>query len=410
VESKAQTIASAEMRAEVLATRCSFLEITDEDCIRVRALAPLFHSVAEEFIDRFYAHLLAFPPTATFLQDPVVVKRLKDLQMGYFASLFRAELGPAYVEERQRIGQVHAVVGLEPQWFLGAFSQYLQQCFTHFASCAPAEAAQHVAGMQSLLKLVVLDIGLALDAYWAQFTDHLQKVLELYAQSNAELREFAHLTSHDLRTPLATISALCEEFLDEFGEKVPAAGRQLIEAARARTLRTKGMIDELLSASEAAAQPHQRAIVSVRSLLDDVVGRLRPEIEDRPIAIEIPDALPEVYAHPGRLREVFYQLLSNAVKFTDKEPGVITVTAESGMKDHVFCVADKGTGISESDQGRIFAPFHRLRQHRHLPGSGLGLYFVRKIVEEQGGRIWVESEPGLGSRFYVALPNSSAKP
>jgi signal transduction histidine kinase len=395
---------SAEPLAEVLAKRCAFLQITDEDCRRVRLLAPLFEVYADEFIGRFYDHLLSFPATARFLTDSELVSRLRRLQGQYFNSLLRAELGPAYVEERQRIGQVHAMVGLEPQWFLGAFAQYLQHCFPHFARHAASSVETYAAAMQSLLKLILLDIGLALDAYWGQFTGHLQKALELYAQSNAELREFAHLTSHDLRTPLATVSALCEEFLDEFGGQVPAEGRRLIEAARTRVLKTKVMIDDLLSASEAAAQADQRSSVPTRSVLDEVVARVRAEIGARPILLELPDTLPDVFAHPGRLHEVFYQLLSNAVKFMDKEPGLIQITAEPGTEAHGFCVADNGPGIAEEDRTKIFAPFHRLRQHRHIPGSGLGLYFVRMIVEEQGGRIWVESRLGEGSRFCFVLP------
>jgi signal transduction histidine kinase len=104
---------------------------------------------------------------------------------------------------------------------------------------------------------------------------------------------------------------------------------------------------------------------------------------------------------------VFYQLLSNAVKFMDKEPGVVRVSVERAENEYVFCVADNGPGIAESDQRRVFAPFQRLPQHRHQPGSGLGLYFVRRIIEERGGRVWVESRVGEGSKFYVAIPVAS---
>jgi signal transduction histidine kinase len=114
--------------------------------------------------------------------------------------------------------------------------------------------------------------------------------------------------------------------------------------------------------------------------------------------------MPEIDFHPGRLREVLYQLLSNAVKFLDKEPGEIRVSVQELAAEHVFCIADNGSGISEADQHKIFAPFQRLPQHRQRPGSGLGLYFVRRIIEERGGRVWVESRVGEGSKFYIAIP------
>jgi signal transduction histidine kinase len=276
-----------------------------------------------------------------------------------------------------------------------------------------AEHADYVVGVRSLLKLVMLDIGLSLDAYWAQSTENLRTALELYSQSNTELREFAHLASHDLKTPLATVSGLCEEFLDEFGPSVPAEGRQLIETARNRALNMKRMIDELLQASEAAAQPSQRAMVSLRALLDEVLARVRLELGElgqRPIRFEVPNGLPEVYAHPGRLREVLYHVISNAVKFMDKEPGLVRVSASSANGQHIICIADNGPGMAESELSKIFAPFQRLSRHRHLPGSGLGLYFVRKMVEEQGGKVWVESRLGEGSRFYLALPAGEPAP
>jgi signal transduction histidine kinase len=390
--------------AKLLALRRAFLQITDEDCVRVRALAARFQEHAQEFVTHFYAHLRAFPQTAALLEDEATVERLKGLQLRYFKSLLQADHNAEYVANRRRIGQAHAEAGVEPQWFLGAFNLYVQQCTQGLTTLPPEEVEAYTAAVRSLLKLILLDVGLTLDAYWERLMEQLRQALDLYAQSNAELREFAHLASHDLKTPLATVSGLCEEFLDEFGNQVPGEGRGLIEGARQRTLKLKGMIDDLLAASEAAAQPTQRSWVSTRMILDEVLARIRLEFADQLVRIEAPDELPEVYAHGGRLREVFYHLLANAVKFMDKPDGRIRVSADRAGAEVIFCIEDNGPGISAADLPTIFAPFRRLPQHRHLPGTGLGLYFVRKIVEEQGGRIWAESAVGQGSRFYVALP------
>src|SRR5262249_18336381 len=155
----------------------------------------------------------------------------------------------------------------------------------------------------------------------------LRTALEMVAQSNTELKEFARLASHDLKTPLATITGYCEEFLDEFGTQVPEQGRLLIEKARSRTMHLSRTINQLLALSEASAQPGQRERVNPRALLDEVLERLRPDIERRPVQIRLPDQLPDVWAHPARLQEVFFHLLSNAIKFLDKEPGIICLTA-----------------------------------------------------------------------------------
>lgn len=397
---------SAEMKAnaDVLVARRAFLQITEEDCRRVRDLTPAFRAFADEFVERFYAHLFSFPGTAAFLDNPEQIHRLKAFQRGYFDSLLKADLRPEYVNQRRCIGRTHAEVGLEPQWFLGAFNQYVQHCFSYFARLPGQDLESYVSGTLSLLKFILLDIGLALDAYFARSTEQISKALELYEQSNTELREFAHLASHDLKTPVATVAGLCEEFLDEFGSSVPDGARQLIETARNRTMKMRGMIEELLSMSEAAARPGARTRASSRSLIDEVLDRVRPEIGERQIQLNVPDQMPEIVTHPGRFREVFYQLLSNAVKFMDKDPGVVSVSVAQSQDEIIFCVSDNGPGIAEPDQAKIFAPFHRLPQHRHQAGSGLGLYFVRKIVEEKGGRVWVASKVGCGSDFYVAFP------
>jgi len=390
--------------SEVLAPLRAFLEISDADVERVRGLAGLFDSFLDGYVEQFFAHLAAHPVTASFLTDPTQVPCLKQAQKRYFESLLRARLDADYVVDRQRIGQVHADVGLEPPWFLGAYNQYLQYTFRQFAAHCGGDLECYVEGTLALLKLLLLDMGLALDPYFARSTEHLRTALRLLAQSNAELKEFAHLASHDLKTPLATVANLCEEFLDEFGPQVPAEGRALIEAARSKTLKLGRMIGELLEISEAGTQTIQRVPVAMRPLLDQVLERLRPEINGRWIQISVPDHLPEVHAHPGRLREVFYHVLSNAVKFLDKEAGTIRLGVEAANGEHIFCISDNGPGIAEADLPQIFAPFRRLPQHRNKPGSGLGLYFVKTFVEEQGGRVWVGSRVGEGTQFYIALP------
>jgi len=397
--------------SEVLARRRAFLEISDADVERVRGLAGLFDSFLDGYIEQLYAHLVAHHPvTASFLTDPTLVPCLKQAQKRYFESLLRARLDADYVIDRQRIGQFQADFGLEPPWFLGAYNQYLQYAihFRQFAAHCGGDLACYVEGALALLKLLLLDMGLALDPYVARSTEHLRTALRRLAQSNAELKEFAHLASHDLKTPLATVAILCEEFLDEFGPQVPAEGRGLIEAARSKTLKLGRMIDELLEISEAGTQTNQRVPVAMRPLVDEVLERLRPEIEGRSIQISVPDHLPEIYAHPGRLREVFYHVLSNAVKFLDKEAGTIRLGVEAANGEYIFCISDNGPGIAEADLPQIFAPFRRLPQHRNKPGSGLGLYFVKTFVEEQGGRVWVESRVGEGTQFYIAMPAEGA--
>lgn len=389
----------------LLLERCEFLRLSAEDSELLASLKPALSACAADFIEFFYRHLQRFPTTAAFLTDHRLVERLKGIQLRYFDSLLEGRLGPDRVSDRRRMGERHAEVGLEPPWFLGTFSLYLEHGFRVVAEQPPAAQAERLPALHVLVKHILLDIGLSLDAYYERSTNNLRQALALYTQSNTELREFARLASHDLKTPLATIAGLCEEFLDEFGPGTPEAGRELIRQARARTLQMRGMIDELLAVSEAAAEPGQRRRVSLRGLFDEALERIRLDCVDQAAEFSIPAQLPEVVAQPARLREALYQLLSNAVKHMDKRPGHVWVAADATAERVHLMVGDDGPGIAPADQDRIFAPFRRLQRSRGTPGHGLGLYVVRQIVEELGGRVWCESEPPNGCVFHVMLPN-----
>src|SRR5271166_7041412 len=149
--------------SELLARRRAFLEISDADVERVRGLANLFDSFLDDYVEQFFAHLIAHPVTASLLTNPTLVPCLKQAQKQYFESLLRARLDADYVVDRQRIGQVHADVGLEPPWFLGAYNQYLQYTFRQFAAHCGGNLECYVEGTLALLKLLLLDMGLALD-------------------------------------------------------------------------------------------------------------------------------------------------------------------------------------------------------------------------------------------------------
>ena len=281
----------------------------------MRGLAGLFDSFLDGYVEQLYAHLVAHPVTASFLTDGDLVACLNKCRNG----ISRAWSGPDWTRTMSSTGSGSGrsmpMSAWSPRGSFGAYNQYLQYAFRQFAAHCGGDLECYVEGTLALLKLLLLDMGLALDRYFARSTEHLRTALRLLAQSNAELKEFADLASHDLKTPLATVANLCEEFLDEFGPQVPAEGRGLIEAARSKTLKLGRMIGRVAGDQRGRqqTQTNHRVPVATRPLLDQVLERLRPEVEGRSIQISVPDYLPEVHAHPGRLSEVFYHVLSNAV-------------------------------------------------------------------------------------------------
>jgi signal transduction histidine kinase len=305
---------------------------------------------------------------------------------------------------------VHGQTGINPQMFLGAYNQYLQFCARTLSAEFEPSIREYAAQMLSLQKAVFLDIGLTLEAYFTQSTQRLRQALDLVYQANTELRQFAQLTSHDLKTPLATMANLCDEALDEFREKMPAEAAKLIEAARNRAFRMSTIIDELLSSTMSIHTEESQGEVSSEQVIAEAIDQIRPLLEQKQIELTVADGFPTVRGDRARIREVFYNLLSNAVKFIDKRKGRIKVCCTMRDDECVFSIEDNGTGIPAEELSRVFVPFRRLPAHRGIPGSGLGLYFAKSIIEQQHGRIWVKSEVGSGSCFYVLLKRAKDSP
>jgi signal transduction histidine kinase len=227
-------------------------------------------------------------------------------------------------------------------------------------------------------------------------------------KANAELRQFAHLTSHDLKTPLATVANLCDETLDEFRGDIPDEAAKLIEAARNRVFRMSATIDELLATTARATEDSSNEEFSARELVDELLEDLRAELREKEIDVSVQRDLPRILGSRIRIREAVYNVLANAVKFIDKRPGRLVIEAERSRHECIFTVADNGPGIPREDLERIFMPFYRLRGAAE-PGSGLGLHFTKALIEREGGRVWAESVLGEGSRFFIALSCASEK-
>ena len=386
-----------------LAHRLAFLQVSSADRERLRGIAPLLKASSEEFVEGFYRHLFAFEETARFLQDPALVERLKRMQQAHLESMLEDELDDAYVERRRRVGDVHAHIGISPQMFLGAYNQYLQYSLRQLASNREVLLPDFLEEVLSLLKAVFLDVELTLNAYFAQATHNLRQALDMLFRANTELRQFAQLTSHDLKTPLATVANLCDETLDEFGQQMPAEACRLVEMAKQRTYRMSKMIDELLELSVPVDDLQANGPVDTRQVIAEAIERLAPEIDQRKIAISLASNLPSVWGNRIRLREAIFNILSNAIKFMDKQPARVDILAEIHDETCQLAIADNGPGIPAEELDRIFSAFRRVKTHQDRPGSGLGLYFARNLIEQDGGRVWAESRLGEGSVFYVAL-------
>lgn len=400
--------ASSADEERILAERLAYLGLKAEDRVRLQSLIAPFQGFATELVEAFYRHLFSFDDAARFLGDPTLVARLKQTQQEHFLSLLSGDWNAQYVEQRRRIGQTHAQVGIDPELFLGAYNRYVQEAFRLYLTADGSPISPQVEALMSLLKVVFLDLGLSLEAYFSRATQTMQQALDMYWKANIELRQFAHLASHDLKTPLATVANFCDEAIDEFGDQMPAEAKQLIASAKQRTFRMSDMINELLASATSFELADRLQEVSTQAVLAEAIERLRPAIQQKQFVVELPKNLPIVLGDSVRLRESFYNLLSNAVKYVERTPGKLTIGVAPHADGFEFTFADNGPGIPREDLELIFAPFRRSALHRDRPGSGLGLYFTKTMIEHQGGRIWVESEVGRGTCFHVVLQRPPA--
>jgi light-regulated signal transduction histidine kinase (bacteriophytochrome) len=226
-------------------------------------------------------------------------------------------------------------------------------------------------------------------------------------RSNEELDRFAAVTSHDLQAPLATISMYVQLLEARHGKDLGSA-TQLVDGISSATGHARELIRGLLEYSRAGRGELRKEQLKIDRVLSEVLDVLAGPIEEARATVEVGD-MPMVRADHRNLCQVFQNLISNAVKFSDGAP-LVKVSAKRVDSSWWFAVSDNGIGMEPSKAEEIFEPFHRLHGEGAYPGTGIGLAVCERIVEQHGGRIWAESAPGKGSTFRFTLPAEAAAP
>ncbi len=233
----------------------------------------------------------------------------------------------------------------------------------------------------------------------------LQRRGELLEAANKELESFSYSVSHDLRAPLRHIdgyaSLLRKSVAESLNEKAARYLQTISDAAK----QMWQLIDDLLVFSRMGRQEMLRTTVNLEQLIRAILYDLRLDLQGRQISWTI-DKLPEVPGDPAMLRQVFMNLITNAVKYTGTRPvAEITIgVLKPTPGEVVIFVQDNGVGFDMQYVGKLFGVFQRLHRADEFEGTGIGLANVRRIVHRHGGRTWAEGEPDKGATFYVALP------
>jgi PAS domain S-box-containing protein len=221
--------------------------------------------------------------------------------------------------------------------------------------------------------------------------------------ANEELKNFAYVVSHDLKAPLRAIGSLADWISADQSDKLDADGKEHLRLLTQRVRRMDSLIDGILQYSRVGRVRETLADVDVNEIVNEALAMLAPPPH---IRVEVAPDLPVLHAERTRILQLFQNLLSNAIKYLDKPEGLIKVDCVEHDQDWEFSVSDNGPGIEPRHFKRIFQLFQTLVPKDRVESTGVGLALVKKIVELYGGRVWVESQPGVGSTFFFTLPRS----
>ncbi len=256
---------------------------------------------------------------------------------------------------------------------------------------------------ERLAVTIAAQIGLVYDN--VRLRDAVERGAGELTQRHEELQTFAYSVSHDLKDPLREIRRLTAFLSDDCAALLDDQGREYLQALDDTARFMARLIDGLMELSRLSLQPSSPSATDVVAIVLEMIERLRPGIEEVGAEAVVRGVAPKVFADRSKIEQIFANLISNALKFTKAgsplvEIGVDRVTSATA----VFYVRDNGIGIASEHHERIFGLFDRLHPREEYEGTGAGLAIVQRAVDLLGGRVWLESRPGVGTTFYVALP------
>ncbi|MDD2229340.1 MAG: ATP-binding protein, partial [Candidatus Cloacimonetes bacterium] len=256
--------------------------------------------------------------------------------------------------------------------------------------------------------IVLLHLHL-LDEIRQHSTELEQKVEERTKQltvSNKELETFSYSVAHDLRAPLRTIDGYCNILIDDYGQALEEDAQKLLNTIRETSHRMDTLIKELLELAKLTRNALKYSKINMLSIATDICNEVVRTIEPEQFDVII-DNLPDCYGDISLIRQVWQNLLENAVKFTKPcEQRQIHIGFQRLDDTNVYYVKDSGVGFNMEFVDKIFGSFQRLHRQTEFEGTGIGLALVKKIITRHNGNVWAESELGKGTTLYFSLPDS----
>ncbi|MGE5468666.1 MAG: sensor histidine kinase [Ignavibacteria bacterium] len=226
--------------------------------------------------------------------------------------------------------------------------------------------------------------------------------------ANRELESFAYSVSHDLRAPLRALHGLARLLAEGQYGAIGSEGRHVLDRIAANADRMSALIDDILAFSRTGTGELRSEPTDMRSLAAAAVAELAPEFPAA--SVELAAEMPEVIGDAAMLRQVWINLIGNALKFSSRQsaPRVVIEGSTADDGTATYCVRDNGAGFDMAYAGRLFGVFQRMHRVEDFPGTGAGLAIAKRVVERHGGRIWAEAQVDAGATFWFTLPTSAA--
>ncbi|MGE5676748.1 MAG: ATP-binding protein, partial [Pseudomonadota bacterium] len=231
-------------------------------------------------------------------------------------------------------------------------------------------------------------------------TEELQSVVN-------ELEAFTYTVSHDLKSPLRAVDGYSRIIMEDYGPELVEDAAQMLQNIRAICRDMIDMINKLLQYSTTSRTELSKEKVDTGTMIRSIFNELMAADPGRNIRLSVETGLPAVYADKVMIRQVFYNILSNGIKFTrTREQAVICVGCTITTEEYIFYIRDNGVGFDMEYSRKLFGIFQRLHTADEFEGSGIGLVTVKKIIQRHGGRVWIEGKTGEGAEVFFTLPVS----
>lgn len=235
----------------------------------------------------------------------------------------------------------------------------------------------------------------------------LQRRAAQLEAANKELESFSYSISHDLRTPLRAIDGFSGMLEEAYADRLDDEGRRFLATIRGSALRMSQLIEDLLQLSRLGRKPICTADVEMTSLAAEALKELQASGLEAPARCTI-EPLPSVRCDPSLVRQVWINLISNAIKYSGgRRDSVVHVSGYAERAENVYCVEDNGVGFDMKYYDKLFGVFQRLHGTGQFPGTGVGLAIVQRVVVRHGGRVWAKGKVNKGACFYFALPRET---